>query len=89
MRKWIGWLWIVGLFGLVAAAGAQTPSPPAATTQFDGTYAFVSATKVSETYTTGATEHIIRCGDYTAGGPLTIVNGRAYYEGTVGSQGSW
>jgi hypothetical protein len=49
MQKRIGWFWIIGFFGLLAAADAQTPSPPAVTTQFDGTYAFVSATKLNET----------------------------------------
>jgi hypothetical protein len=39
-----------GIFRLVVAADAQTPSPPAANTQFDGTYAFVSSTRVNETY---------------------------------------
>jgi len=50
MQKHVGWLWIIGFFGLTAAATARAPSPPAATTQFDGTYAFVSATRVNETY---------------------------------------
>jgi hypothetical protein len=45
MRRNLGWLWIVGFFGLLASANAQTASPPTTTTQFDGTYAFVSATK--------------------------------------------
>jgi hypothetical protein len=97
MPQHIGWLWILGLFGLLAAANAQTASPPTATTQFDGTYAFVSATKLKETYTTRVTNRIGRCGDYT-GRPLTITNGQARYpglgrltsagfEGTVGPQG--
>ena len=97
MRKHVGWLWIAGFCGLVAAANAQPASQPAATTQFDGTYAFVSATKVNETYTTKVTNRLGRCGDYT-GRPLTIANGQARYpglgrltsagfEGTVGPQG--
>jgi hypothetical protein len=45
MRKDIIWLWTMGSFGLLAAANAQPASPPA-NTQFDGVYAFVSATKV-------------------------------------------
>ena len=49
MQTHIGWLWIVGFFGLLAAANAQTALRPAANTQFDGTYAFVSSTKVNET----------------------------------------
>jgi hypothetical protein len=52
MQKDIGWLWIVGFFGLVSAAGAQAPSSPTASTQFDGTYRFVSSVKLNETYTT-------------------------------------
>lgn len=90
MQKHIAWLWIAGLFGLVAAANAQTPSPstPPATA-FDGTYAFVSSAKVNETYTTLGTERLRRCGDLWDG-PLTIANGHARYnkqEGTVGLQG--
>ena len=30
MQKNIGWLWVVGFFGLLAAANAQTPPPTAA-----------------------------------------------------------
>lgn len=89
MRRNIGLLWIVGSFGLIAAAGAQTPSPPTTGAAFDGKYAFVSSTKVNETYTTSYTEHIKRCGDAKVG-PLTVVNGQARYnllKGTVGSQG--
>jgi hypothetical protein len=49
MQKHFVWLWVVGF--LVVATDAQTPSLPAANTQFDGTYAFVSSTRVNETYT--------------------------------------
>jgi hypothetical protein len=90
MRWNSGWLWIIGFLGVLAVADAQTPSPPAAGTAFDGIYAFVSSTKLNETYTTTATAHIKRCGDLPPRGPLTIVNGHARYnrqEGTVGSQG--
>ena len=98
MQKHIGWLWIVGFFGLVPAANAQTVAPSAANTQFDGNYAFVSATKVNETYTTTWTTRMGQCGDIRKLGKLTIVNGQARYsgfgrvtkagfEGTVGSQG--
>jgi hypothetical protein len=98
MQKNIGWLWIVGFFGLVPAANAQTAAPSAANTQFDGNYAFVSATKVNETYTTTWTTRMGQCGDIRKLGKLTIVNGQARYsgfgrvtkagfEGTVGSQG--
>jgi hypothetical protein len=48
MRRASTWLWAVGFFGLLAAANAQTPSLPAATTHFDGTYALVSSTKMTE-----------------------------------------
>jgi hypothetical protein len=82
MRKHIGWLWIVGFFSLVAAANAQTASPPAPITQFDGTYAWVSATKLHETFFAAETEHIFQCPDYyPTGQPLTIVNGNAQFLG--------
>jgi hypothetical protein len=90
MHKPIGWLWIAGFFSLVAAANAQTPSSSAAGIKYDGTYAFVSSTKVNETYMTTGTTRIGRCGGLPPRGPLTIVNGHARYnlqEGTVGSQG--
>jgi hypothetical protein len=98
MQKHIGWLWTIGFFALLGAADAQTPSPPSANTQFDGTYRFVSATKLNETYTTTWTNRMGRCGDVRKLGPLTIANGQARYsgsgrvtkagfEGTVGSQG--
>jgi len=44
MAKNIGWLGIVGSFGLVAAAEAQTPALSTTTTAFDGTYTLVSST---------------------------------------------
>ncbi len=95
MYKAVGLLWIAGFFGSVAAADAQTPSPPAATTQFDGTYAFVSATKVNETYTTRPGNRIGQCPDRKMPS-LIIVNGQARryskgdlvtFQGTVGPQG--
>ena len=88
MRKHIGWWWIIGLFAMVAA-NAQTPQPPTPVTKYDGAYAFVSATKVNETFTTLGAERLRRCGDLWEG-PLTIVNGHARYddqEGTVGPHG--
>jgi hypothetical protein len=98
MQKHIGWLRIVGFFGLIPAANAQTASPPAATTQFDGSYAFVSATTLNETYMTTWRTRMGRCGDIRKLGPLTIANGQARYSGfghvtkegfngTVGPQG--
>ena len=93
MQKNIGWLWVVGFFGLVAAADAQTPPPSTAGTQFDGTYRPVSSALVNTTYTTrkGQTGP---CPNRRAG-PLHILNGQAHYttatgyrvRGTVGPQG--
>jgi len=98
VKKNVGWLSIFGLIELIAAAAAQTPSPSPANTQFDGAYAFVSATKLNETYMTTWRTRIGRCGDIRRMGPLTIANGQARYsgfgrvtkegfEGTVGPQG--
>jgi hypothetical protein len=97
MQNDVRWLWVVGFLGLVGAAEARTPSPPTATTQYDGTYAFVSATKVTETYT-DYNGRMKPCLGLTNVGPLTIANGQtrlagydslsaAGFEGTVGSQG--
>jgi hypothetical protein len=94
VQKHIGRLWIAGFFGSLAIADAQTPPSPTASTQFDGTYAFVSGTKVNETFFAPRTEHILRCGNYPKGGPLTIMNGQARFsaggpgfEGRIGSRG--
>jgi len=90
VREHIRWLWIVGFFGLVGAANAQTPSPPAVTMKFDGTYAFVSASKVNETYTTMVTEHPERCPDLAPRTALAIINGQVRFnqqEGTVRPNG--
>jgi hypothetical protein len=92
MRRSVGWL-AGGFFGLITAAGAQTAAPTAST-PFDGTYAFVSASTVSETYTT-ATGRMGRCGQLRHVGPLSIANGQARYatgagnvfDGTVTSGG--
>jgi hypothetical protein len=93
MRRRIGLLWIVGFFGLLAAADAQTPSPSTARGLFDGTYRFVSSAKLNATYVTrnGRTGP---CPDRRAG-PLHVANGKARYTtatgyklgGTVGPQG--
>ena len=93
MQTHIGWLWIVGFFGLLAAANAQTALRPVANTQFDGTYAFVSSTKVNET-SRDFKNRELQCPDRSAGA-LTILNGAARYmgsggrefEGTVASSG--
>jgi hypothetical protein len=98
MQKHIGWFWMIGFFGLIATADAQTASPPAASTQFDGTYAFVSRTKMNETYAVTRSNRIGQCGGTGKGNhrrPLTIASGQAQYttanglqyEGTVRSQG--
>jgi hypothetical protein len=93
MQKHIGWFWVVGFFGFLAAANAQTPPPAAAGSAYDGTYRLVSSANVNATYTTrkGQTG---QCPSRRAG-PLHIVNGRARYtsatgywvRGTVGPQG--
>ena len=98
MRQHVEWLWIIGFCGLAAAANAQTPPPLPAGAQFDGTYRFVSATKLNETYMTTWRTRMGQCGDIRRMGPLTIANGQARYsgfgrvtkegfEGTVGPQG--
>jgi hypothetical protein len=75
---------------LVVAADAQTPSPSTASAQFDGTYAFVSATKVNETRTRGPeVPTIVPCRDRKAGS-LIVSNGQArlgVFDGTVGPHG--
>jgi hypothetical protein len=88
MRRKIGGLVVVGFFGTLAAANAQTP-----TGTYDGTYAPVSAKKVTTTYTTRGGQTGF-CPELTAG-PLTVSQGRAQYTtatghilaGTVGPQG--
>ena len=98
MKNSIGWLGIVGIFSLLAPAEAQTSSSPKPSTQFDGTYAFVSSTKLTEMFTVSSTGRTRPCPDWPAG-PLTIERGqarfssasssavRADFEETVGSQG--
>src|SRR5271165_4158705 len=81
MRRRIGLLGIVGFFGLVAAADAQTPSSTAAA-PFDGTYRLVSSAKVNNMYTTKK-GLMAQCLDRTPG-PLKIVRGRARYSSATG-----
>src|ERR1700739_4339032 len=98
MKREVGWLSIFGPIAFLDAAAAQTPSPPSAGTQYDGTYAFVSATTLNETYMTTWRTRMGRCGDIRRMGPLPIAAGRAQYSGfgpvtkagfaeTVGPQG--
>jgi hypothetical protein len=98
MPKGAGWLSLVGFFGLAAAADAQTPSDQTAGSQFDGTYALVSSTKLTQTFVQSQTGRMRPCPDWEVG-PLTIARGQARlsaasssavsaaFEGMVGSQG--
>jgi hypothetical protein len=99
MQKRIGWLWLVGCFGLAVAADAQTPLSQTAGSQFDGAYALVSSTKLTQTSIQSETGRMRPCPDWVVG-PLTIVRGqarvsaastshavRAEFEGMVGYQG--
>jgi hypothetical protein len=89
MQKSIGWLLIVGFFGLFAAAANGQNSPA-----FDGTYRVVSSTNVNATYT----DRNGRSGPCPnrRPGPLHIANGEVRYtnatgyklRGTVGPQGA-
>ena len=87
MPRPIGLLSIVGFFGLLAAANAQTP------TAFDGTYRPVSWTKANAMYT-DKTGRMAPCPNRRPG-PLHIANGEVRYttasgyklRGTVGPQG--
>lgn len=99
MQKAAGWLSLVGFFGLAVAADAQTPLSQTAGSQFDGTYALVSSTKLIQTFTQSQTGRMRPCPDWEVG-PLTIVRGqarvsaassshavRAEFQGVVGSRG--
>ena len=99
MPKGAGWLSLVGFFGLAVAAGAQTPLSQTAGSQFDGTYVFVSSTKLNEIFTVPQTGRTRPCPDWEVG-PLTILRGQARvsfvstshavhadFDGMVGSQG--
>ena len=91
MRRNFGWL-VGGFFGLAIAANAQTPPSGPIGSQFDGTYAFVSASRVTETYRT-TSGRMGQCGQIRRVGPLTVVNGQARYasgngnifDGSIGS----
>ena len=84
MPNGTGWLSLVGFLGLAVAVDAQTLLSQTAGSQFNGTDAFVSSTKVTET-----NPNRIQCPELGAGSP-TIINGQARlpaFEGTVDSQG--
>jgi hypothetical protein len=91
VQRAIGLLSILVFFGFLATVDAQTASP--AGTAFDGTYRFVSATKVTPMYTSSKGD-MAPCPNRTPG-PLTIAQGHARYttetgyelSGTVGPQG--
>lgn len=93
MQKTFLGMWLVGCFGLAAVAQAQTPAAAPAGGQFDGTYAFVSSTKLNATYRTRG-GLMGTCGNRTTGA-LTVSQGQAQYTtetgvhltGTVGPQG--
>jgi hypothetical protein len=90
MPRQIGVLSIVGFFGLLAAANAQTAPAP---TAFDGTYRPVSWAKSNAMYT-DRTGRTAQCPTRRPG-PLHIANGEVRYttasgyklRGTVGPQG--
>jgi hypothetical protein len=96
MPKCTGWLSLLGFFGLVSAAGAQAPSSPTASTQFDGTYTFVSSTAGSRSGNqldrpkadfrddrSGG-----RCPEEFRPGPLTVAQGRVQWI-TPGTGREW
>jgi hypothetical protein len=88
MRNNTGLSLIVVLLASFSAANAQTVSPAGTVTKFDGTYDFVSATKLNESFR-NYVGRLERCADYK-GTPLTIVNGQVRFftwTGTVGPQG--
>ncbi len=109
MQRGISALCFVALMDC-AAAEAPAPTPAAAPmpaaveaptatagTRFDGTYAFVSFTKLSETFFSTRSTHVYLCPDRPMSA-LTVVNGRARsygygrwtaagFNGTVGPRG--
>lgn len=90
MQKHVGYLSAALFLGLSVPALAQTPSAPTPVTKYDGTYAFVSSTKVNETYMNRVTGRIGRCGERRRPVSLVIVRGKARWRvfwGDVGSEG--
>src|SRR5205085_5909304 len=95
MRRQMGLLSVVGFFGLLASANAQTLSASTAGPSFDGTYQAVSSAKINQMYIAQKGNMGV-CPDRVPG-PLTIVQGQARYtdasgdevDGTVGHRASW
>lgn len=93
MHSQVGFLGIVGLFGLHAVAFAQTPSSATARAPFDGTYQLVSSTRVNQSYVQRG-GMMGFCPEATPGA-LTIAQNRLSYttesgrrlDGTVGANG--
>jgi hypothetical protein len=93
MRRKIGLLSVIGFFGLLAAASAQTAPPATAGTEFDGKYRLVSSTTVNPMYT-AYNGQMGMCPSRKPQ-PLHIAGGRVHYtagsgyrfDGTVGPQG--
>ena len=93
MRRQIGLLSIIGFFGLLGTADAQTVSALTAGPAFDGTYQAVASAKVNQMYIEQK-GNMLPCPERMPG-PLTIVQGQARYtdasgdpvDGTVGPQG--
>ena len=82
MRKQIELLSIVAFFGLFATANAQAPSSSTVGTTFDGTYRFVSSTKVNDMYTS-YNGQMGRCPDRKPG-PLHSAGGHVDYTAATG-----
>jgi hypothetical protein len=81
MRTQLGLLSLAGLF-ICVSADAQTPPAATAATAFDGTYRFVSSTRVNQTFTSRHGQ-FGQCEERTPG-PLTIAQGRARYTTETG-----
>jgi hypothetical protein len=82
MSRKIGLLSIIGFVGLLVAVDTKVAAQPSAS--FDGTYTFVSAVKLNQTYVTrsGQTGY---CPESTPS-PLSISQGRAWYVSSSGRQ---
>jgi len=93
MQKHLAWLPVAGLFGVLAAANAQTLPATAGGGSYGGNYRLVSSANVNTTYTTRKGQ-TAPCPSRRAG-PLHITSGQARYttatglkvRGTVGPQG--